>query len=560
MKKYINIKTGLFAVMVLTLASCAKKLDLFPINDFTSENAYATAAGYKGVLSKVYGGLSVTGLGGDDDTRNIGAAGNPDIVGLNEGYQTPFLRQLFNFEELPTDEAIEAWNDQGVLNDFHNLNWTPSNTFNEGLYARLVYNVTIANEYIREAADDKVAGRGITGADAEDIKKSRAEARFLRALNYWALIDLYGKSTFITEADGVGAFLPKEISRTDLFTYVEKDLKEIEDLVYPARTAPYGRADQGAVWSLLARLYLNAKVYTGVEKNTEAITYAKKVIDAGYTLHGKYAELFMADNDKCTDEIIFPIVCDGAKVRSFGNTTFFIHAPCGDDYAEYGSAEGWYGYRATSALGDLFPKKDDMLDSSLDKRAAHFFTSVFKPTETQMEIATNAPGNFGNGLHIKKYVNVRTDGLPVADAARNGLIADIDFPMFRLAEIYFIYAEAVLRGGAGGNSGEALDYLNNIRRRAYGGTYGPSDIGKIKSTDLNLQFILDERARELYWEAHRRTDLVRYNLLTTSTYLWPWKGGVADGTAVESKYNIYPIPSANLSANKNLTQNDGYTN
>ena len=164
----------------------------------------------------------------------------------------------------------------------------------------------------------------------------------------------------------------------------------------------------------------------------------------------------------------------------------------------------------------------------------------------------NDISNFDQGPHVKKWVNIRSDGKPTDDPT--GYFADIDFPVFRLSEMYLIYAEATLRGGAGGDKVKALNYVNLIRARAYGGTSS----GQITMNDLTLQFILDERGRELYWEGHRRTDLIRYGLLTTGTYLWPWKGGVASGSAVDSKYNLFPIPSSARNSNPNLTQNPGF--
>jgi hypothetical protein len=455
---------------------------------------------------------------------------------------------LFNCEELPTDEAVVAWNDQ-TIHDFHNLSWTSADPFLKGIYARPIYNITLINEYLREATDEKLTSRNITGADADDIKKSRAEVRFLLAYNYWLILDLFGKSTFITEENLIGTDLPGEINRTDLFAYIESELLAIDGELAPAKTIEYGRVDQAAEWALLARLYLNAEVYTGTAKYTEAVTYAKKVIDAGYELHPDYSELFMADNDKCTDENIWAITCDGLHTQAYGNTTFFVHAPCGDDHDDYGVGGGWNGYRGTSAFANKFEDPS----GNTDKRAL-FNTSKYPATESQFLITDVS--NFENGVHVRKYVNIRSDGGAVSDVTKN--FADIDFPVFRLSEMYLIYAEAVLRGGTGGDATTALEYLNKIRFRAYGNSYGPGDVGKLNPGDLTLQNILDERARELYWEGHRRTDLIRYGLLTTSTYLWPWKGGVSSGTAVDSKYNIFPIPSTNLTANPNLTQNAGY--
>lgn len=527
-------------VAVSMAASCAKKLDLFPQNDLTPEKTYSTAAGYKNVLAKVYGGLATTG--------NAGPAGASDIQGLDEGSQSPFIRGFFNCQELPTDEAVVSWNDQ-TIKDYHNLKWTSSDPFLLGMYARPIYNITVANEYLRESTNEKVAERGITGADAEEIKKSRGEVRFLRAFNYWIMMDLFGKSTFITEENKIGTDLPGEIKRADLFNYIEQELKAIDAELAPAKTIEYGRVDQAAAWALLARMYLNAMIYTGTAKYTEAVTYAKKVIGAGYTLSADYRQLFMADNDKQKNEFIYAVNCDGLRTKSYGNTTFFVHAAAGDDHNEFGVGGGWSGYRATKGLADKFID----LTGNTDRRAM-FTTSKFNTSPSQIQIPDISV--FANGLHVNKWRNIRSDGGAISDVNRD--FSDIDFPIFRLSEIYLIYAEAVLRGGTGGDATTALDYMNKIRFRAYGNSYGPGDVGKLSASDLDLQMILDERARELYWEGHRRTDLVRYNLLTTSAYLWPWKGGVASGTAVDSKYNIFPIPATTRTANPNLSQNSGY--
>jgi hypothetical protein len=542
----------LVALSAFILQSCAKKLDLFPQNDLTPDKAYADAAAYKSVLAKVYASLALGGNGG----LATDGVGNPDISGnLDEGSQISFIRPFFNCQELPTDEAMCGWNDQ-TIKDYHNFKWTPGDPFLKGMYARPIWNITLINEYLRESTPEKLASRNITGADADAITKSRAEVRFLRAFNYWLMIDLFGKSTFITEDNLVGTAVPGEKSRADLFTYVEGELKAIENEIAPVKTAVYGRVDQGAVWALLARLYLNAQVYTGTAKWTEAKTYAKKVIDAGYSLnqtvtngYSGYAQLFMADNDKMKNEMIFAVECDGATLKSYGNTTFIVNAASAGDKADFfeGGSSGWKGYVATKGLADRFPD----LSGASDKRAmfttSAYGTSNLAITSQEQDIL------FSGGLHIKKFVNKRADGGEIRDVTQR-TFADIDFPVFRLAEMYLIYAEAVLKGGATADRPTALDYINRLRTRAYGG----STSGNISNSELTEQFVLDERARELYWEGHRRTDLIRYNQFTSNTYLWPWKGGVSSGTAVDSHYNLYPIPASVLSSNPNLTQNPGY--
>src|SRR5437868_5347252 len=435
------------------------------------------------------------------------------------------------------------------------------------MYARPIWNITLINEYLRESTDEKLASRNITGADAAEIKKTRAEIRFLRAFNYWVMMDLFGKSTFITESYGIASDqTPPEISRKNLYAFIMSELSSIESEMATAKTIEYGRVDQAANWALRARIYLNANVYLNSNSTTyydSAITYAQKVINAGYSLNSTavngytgFGQLFMADNDKRTNEIVWAINCDGIKTQGYGNTTFLVNCSSGDDkpvdYFKGGSGAGWKGYVATKGLYNLFPDPS----GGTDKRAM-FTTSKFGTSATQVELPVLANGsevNFGDpssGLHVNKYKNIRSDNAEISDI-NNRTFADIDFPVFRLSEMYLIYAEAVLRGG-NGSAATALTYVNNIRTRAYGNASGNIGAGQ-----LTLQWILDERGRELYWEGHRRTDLIRYGLLTTGTYLWPWKGGVPSGSSVDSKYNLFPIPASARNSNPNLTQNPGF--
>lgn len=521
----------LAGIIAVTVSSCTKDLDRQPFYDLTSANVYNDFNNYKLVLAKLYAGYAVSG--------QQGPAGKPDIGGIDEGFSN-YIRQYWQAQELPTDEAVIAWND-GSLPDYHTMKWTSANEFIRAVYNRIFYEISICNEFIRETTDDKLNSRGVTGANLEDAKHFRAEARFLRALSYWHALDLYGNVPFVVETDVIGGgFFPKQITRADLFTYIEKELKEIDVELTDARQNEYGRADKAAAWTLLAKLYLNAEVYIKQPRYTECITYCNKIIGAGYVLQDNYRYLFLADNN-LSGEIIFPITFDGINTKSYGGMTYLVHAAVGGSMnpAAFGINGGWGGLRTTKAFVNLFTD----VTGATDKRAM-FYTNGQK-----LEI--DEISTFTDGYAIGKYRNVNRAGVQGSD--KTGDFPDTDFPMFRLADVYLMYAEAVLRGGTGGSAGTALQYVNNLRQRAYGNTSG-----NITAGQLNLDFIINERGRELFWEGQRRTDLIRFGKFTGAAYLWPWKGGVKAGAAVEDYRTLFPIPSSDLTANPNLKQNDGY--
>jgi starch-binding outer membrane protein, SusD/RagB family len=540
MKKLILSTSFLAALFgIVIIQSCTKYPNLTPTNDITSETVYANLAGYKSVLAKVYGSFALTG--------NQGPAGNGDVQGIDEGF-SDFFRLFWKAQELSTDEAVISWGDVGIQ-DFHNMNWTSNNSFLTGLYYRSMYQITLCNEFIRQSADDQLSKRGISGNDADNIREFAREARFLRAFQYWVLMDLFGNPPFATEATVIGGAPPPRISRTDLFNYIESELKAIESSMPAPHTNEYGRADKAAAWALLARLYLNAEAYTGTPKYTDAITYSKKVIDAGFSLITDYTWLMRADNNlntSNTGEFIFTINYDGIHTQGYGGTTFLTHACVGGSMpaSSFGVGGGWSGTRATKNLPQLFPGYPNF--TTITDKRAQFYTDG-----QNLEISNVTA--FTDGLGVTKYKNIKRDG----SLGSSQDFSDIDMPLFRLSEMYLIYAEGVLRGGTGGDAGTALSYINKMRGRAYANDPS-STSGNITSGQLNLDFILDERARELYWEGFRRTDLIRYNKFVEGSYLWPWKGGVASGTGVSSIRKLYPIPSREINSNKNLIQNPGY--
>jgi hypothetical protein len=732
LSKIFVLLTGLAFI----LGACTKDLDTTPLDkdEVTSAQVYEKPEAYKQVLAKLYAGLAVSG--------QTGPSGQADISGIDEGFGQ-YLRGYWYHQELTTDEAVIGWNDQ-TIKDFHWQTWGPSDVFISAFYYRIFYQVSLCNEFIRETTDEKLASRNITDPQlVEDIHHFRAEARFLRALSYYHALDLFGNVPFVTENDPVGAFFPKQISRADLYKYIEEELLAIEPLMVDARQNEYGRADKAAVWMLLAKLYLNSEVYTGQANYDKVVTYTQKVIDAGYELEPNYEHLFMADNH-LSKEIIFPINFDGRFTQTWGGTTFLVHAPIGGkmDPTQFGVSGGWGGVRTTKAFVHKFypdaskslivsprPKTqkksytllyvpgsyqgwdpantttvlasvlndgnfegylyfadantefkfcvnpdwsvnygDDGADGTLEPNGANIvaaepgyykinvnlndLTYTFTKTEWGLigsataggwdsdenltydaatglwtlttdlsagevkfranddwginlgddgadgileynganipiaqsgtytitlklgipdytytierssydhralfftdgqSLEINDIGDFTNGWAITKWKNLKRDGTPGSDLTH----VDTDFPMFRLADAYLMYAEAVLRGATNGDMNNALTYVNEVRKRAFGGETS----GNISASELTLDFILDERARELYWEGHRRTDLIRFGKFTGDSYVWPWKGKVPDGTATDAHFNLFPIPASDLGANPTLKQNPGY--
>lgn len=521
----MKIKYILGLLVTFCFLQCTD-LEVVPEDAFTESEIFKDPLAYQSYLAKLYASYSHTG--------QDGPAGDSDISIVSDEGFTSYIRAYWKAQELTTDEAVIAWSDAGIR-DLHEQSWTSENQFVRVLYYRIALIVSIANDFLAQSAPEKLVENGISAADQAIIEGYRHEARFLRALAYWHALDLFRN---VPLATSISAGFPAQATPQELFDFIESELNDIESLVPGPRQNQYGRADQAAVWMLQAKLYLNAETMIGQDRYTDCITATKNVINAGYSLDPVYQTLFMKDNH-LSNEIIFPLISDGKRAQNWGNTTFLVHAAIGGDMveADYGISGGWAGLRTTKEMLAKFPD----LTGDIDNRAIFF-------TEGQT-LEIDDISKFEQGIAVPKYTNTNLAGEVGSDLTH----VDTDYPMFRLADAYLMYAEAIRRGGSGGDIGEATNLINSLRERAYGN----SD-GNITESDLDLAFILDERVRELYWEATRRIDLIRYGLFTGGDYLWTWKGNVKEGRATESFRDIFPIPASDLLANPNLEQNDGY--
>ena len=536
------IKKLLFVIPTLLIVSCHDDLDQSPIDpdSFTETNVFANADEAKGALAKLYASLALTG--------QQGPSGQPDITGIDEG-TSQYSRLLFSLNELTTDHAVIGWGDPGLPN-LHAMNWGAGNDFTTGMYYRLAQEVSFTNSFIENASalNENV-----------EVEAYIAEARFLRAFAYYNLLDLYGEVPLVTV---VSTDLPEQNTKAEIFNFVESELLAIQDLLKDSGANEYGRVDRVAAWALLSKLYLNAEVFTGEDRYTDAITFSNLTINSSYSINttdangngSAYDELFLADNNSngAQNEFIFTLNFDGNNSRTYGGTTFLVHAAIGGamDAFNFGVNGGWSGLRTTKALVNKFDYSITNTDADGNPIEWEDSRALFYTDGQSFEINTIA-NTFTDGYAVTKFKNVDSNGAAGVD--EGGDFVDTDLPVIRLAEIYLNYAEALLRGGSGGNLNTATSYINELRARAFGST-----AGNISSGDLDLDFILDERSRELYWEGQRRTDLIRFNDYTTGNYLWPFKGGSKSGTAVDDFRKLFPLPSNIILINPNLTQNTGY--
>ena len=529
------------AIASMGLTACVGDLDVDNINPQKVSTNNNDA-----LFTKVYANMVLTG--------QTGPNGDGDIDDIDEGTSS-MIRQLWNANELPTDEAHCVWGDAGIP-EFNHDAWSDSHPMMKALYYRLYFGITLANSFLDNTA----------GTTDDKVLTQRAETRFLRAMYYSYLMDLYGNVPFITT---VTKELAPQYKRADVFKFIESELLDIigeakanqgnEILKDPAQKAAYGRADKAAAWMLLSRIYLNAEVYTGTARWQDAETYAQKILtDGTYDLckstsysYTPFQLLFMGDNDTngAQKEIILPAIHDGLETQTWGGCLFIIASTCNSDIKTdypYGTSENWGGNHARKQFVEkFFPNAGyaqgtpDAVHLSANDDRALFYTKGHSKEITK-------ESDFTKGFAYVKFLNLHADGT----APKHTQFVDTDFPMFRAAEAYLNIAEADARLNGGQCTATGIGMIKALRARAHANT---------AITSFTLDDICNEWSKEFGFEGRRRMDLVRFNRFGgQGSYKWEWMGGTQEGTPFDAHLNIYPIPNSDLNANSNLVQNPGY--
>lgn len=543
------MKRTIYILLTATalFAACVNDLDTLPLNktEPVSEYVYgANETAYKEGLGRLYFQFVTNDL---TDLQQM------------DGGASEVIRAFWSVQETSTDEAKCSWENDAWVRALNTNTW--SEVQNDAVYAvyvRTLQGIALVNEYLRQTTPEKLQSRGVSAELARKIDGFRDEARFIRAYLYWMAIDCFGSVPFTTEESPFGgAYFPQQASRTDIFDWCVGELRylmsEDSDLL-PARSN-YPRADKGSAAGLLARMYLNSEVYTGVERWEEAKEVCESIFAMGYALCPDYAALFRGDNGEnmqARGEMLWAVDYSDSKTQSYGGTSYILSATLAStDITEAsrpnGQRNGWAGLRVPY----------EFVSTYFNVSGQDYQTGAYEVTDKRGEVfyikgrsesMDGALYNFMNGWSCLKFNNIPFGQTNESFLPQSALktFSDVDFPMIRLGEIYLIYAEACMNTGA---EALALPKLRELSSRA--GVEPPQQITR--------DFLVAERARELMWEAHRRTDLIRYGLYHTDAYLWPYKGGDSfKGQAFPEYKCLFSIPPTELATNDRLVQNPGY--
>lgn len=559
----INKFLAAVAGTMLCFTSCVKDLDTIPLNewDVTSETAYgADEAGYVQGLTKLYNSIA---------THNL-----YDIGGVDGG-ATSAIRALWACQEVTTDACKIAWGNDAWVRAMNTNTWSDAeNEAVYGVFFRSLQSISWVNEYLRQTEGGKLSDRGVSDDLKAKIQIFRAEARFIRAFFYWMAMDTFGAVPFSTENSDFGSVAPAQAPAADIYNFIVGELEELATLL-PDAQSNYPRADKGSALGLLARVYLNAETYAGVAAYDKVISTCERIFSMGYALAPTYAELFRGDNGQNANarkEFLFAVEYDSEHQQSYGGTSFLtLAAVATDDVTAAcrpnGVNGGWGGIRCTKDFVTKYFYVDPasaMINEGGYDDAAYALThedersmlfSTGYGARASLEITNEEKlYEFQNGWQCLKFNNIPSTKTEeeFRETAASEAFADIDFPVIRLGDVYLMYAEACVRMSQASKAQAKVDEL--IAR-----SNGVAHTLANSWTTEERNWFVAERARELFWEATRRTDLIRYGLFCSNELLWPFKGGTSQaGQSFPEYKKLFAIPASQIVANPDLKNPEGY--
>lgn len=428
-------------------------------------------------------------------------------------------------QELPGDAVVPPtrgsdWDDGGKWRVMHTHNWDNNTETVNSMWSRYYSGIVEANKFIEEQTS--LAGDPV-------IDQAIAKAKVLRAYYHYLLIDNYGDVPFVEsylEADPT----PKRNLRADIFNRIVKDIEEGAPLI--AASSSKTGAGKGFAYSVLAKLYLNAEVYTGTPQWAKAEQAIDSVMMLGqYSLESNPMSPFVTENTN-SPENIFVIPFDEDTYQGFNlhmrtlhynsNLTFDMEAGPWNGFAamesHYNSYEdGDLRKEGYFLVGQQY--ESDGVTPIIDQGAGGV-PLVFDPVipALNMDASYSATQIRMSGARVVKF--------EIKNGAKENL--SNDFPLFRYADILLMKAEVMMRQGGNGD-----EYINQIRTRA----------GIEPISGATLDDLLAERGRELFWEGHRRQDMIRFGTFNDSWWEKP---------ASSPDRNTFPVPQWAIDANPNL--------
>lgn len=476
---------------------------------------------------------------------------------------------IWRTQEVTGDEIIipgrpNGWVDGGIYKRIHQHDWFKEDDNVAQGWNRTYKGVTNCNKLIYQVET------GYIPLTAEAKVQTLAELKVLRASYYYILLDLYGNVALSTEFIVPEGFLPPRVSRQELYNFVVSEITEnIDNLVEENNQEYYGRFNKWAAYTLLAKVYLNAQVYTGTARWAECQAACQAVINSEkYRLDASQKSVFVTENQN-SPEIIFALALDDAYTTEWNQFDIHMQTLQPKNQETFNlQTTPWGGMCATPQFISTFDVDDSrLIDNFIYGQQ---FSSTGQPLRCSMGALLNEPLAYINEVPSidgsEEIHGYRFGKFEIAMGANN--ILSNDFPLFRYADILMMKAECLLRTG---QADEAAAIVTQVRTRAFSRNiskavvtgaqlmgasvydYGRRDTNETThegGADIQYGRFLDELAWEFNQEGRRRQDMIRFGVFTTKSWF--------SHNASQDYRKLYPIPQGAMLTNSNLTQNTGY--